>query len=249
INQFVNGVRPFPTVSASSAILPGALLGNITETDSLGVSHYKALWLSATQRLSRGLQFDASYTLSKSTAYNSLSENTIRVQNSFDIAGDLGPSDYDARHRFVINTIYQLPFTGNSFAEGWQIGEIVQAQTGNQLNIVTNIPTFNGVVNTLRPDLIGKLNVVGDPNKWFNNTVCNRSVAGSCTADSVFAIPISPDGTTYHFGNLPRNAVYGPGFRNVDLSITKNTPIGGMRRVQLRLEIFNLLNTANYGQP
>src|SRR5262249_8442553 len=58
INQFVNGVRPFPTVSASSAILPGALLGNITETDSLGVSHYKALWLSATQRLSRGLQFD-----------------------------------------------------------------------------------------------------------------------------------------------------------------------------------------------
>jgi len=44
-------------------------------------------------------------------------------------------------------------------------------------------------------------------------------------------------------------AVYGPGFRNVDLSITKNTPIGGTRRVQLRVEIFNLFNTANYGQP
>jgi len=247
-NQFINGIRPYPTVSASSSILPGAALGNITEIDATGVSRYKALWLSATQRLSRGLQFDASYTLSKSTDYNSLNENTIRVQNSFNIAGDLAPSDYDARHRFVINTIYQLPFSGNAFAEGWQIGGIVQAQTGNPLNIVTNIPTFNGVVNTLRPDLIGKLNDIGDPNKWFDNTVCDPRIAGSCTASSVFALPVSADGT-FHFGNLPRNAVLGPGFRNVDLSITKNTPVNGRQRVQLRIEIFNLFNTANYGQP
>ena len=248
LNQFVNGVRPFPTVSASSDILPRTPLGNITETVSLGESHYKGLWLSATQRLSRGLQFDASYTLSKSTDTNSLSENTIRVQNSFDILGDLAPSDFDARHRFVINTIYMLPFTGNALAEGWQIGGIVQAQTGNPVNLVTNVTTFNGVVNTLRPDLIGTLNVVGDPTRWFDNAACDPRITGSCTASSVFAIPVSPDGT-FHFGNLPRNAVYGPGFRNVDLSITKNTPIGGTRRMQLRIEIFNLFNTTNYGQP
>ena len=248
LNQFVNGVRPFPAVSASSEILPRTPLGNITETVSLGESHYKGLWVSATQRLSRGLQFDASYTLSKSTDTNSLSENTIRIQNSFDILADLAPSDFDARHRFVISTIYQLPFTGNAFAEGWQIGGIVQAQTGNPVNLVTNVTTFNGVVNTLRPDLIGKLDVVGDPTRWFDNTACDPRIAGSCTASSVFAIPVSQDGT-FHFGNLPRNAVYGPGFRNVDLSITKNTPIGGTRRVQLRIEIFNLFNTANYGQP
>jgi hypothetical protein len=125
----------------------------------------------------------------------------------------------------------------------------VQAQTGNPLNIVTNVTTFNGVVNTLRPDLVGSLNVIGDPNQWFSNGVCNPSVAGSCTASSVFAIPIAADGTTYHFGNLPRNAVYGPGFRNVDLSITKNTPMAGRHRVQLRIEVFNLFDTANYGQP
>ncbi len=248
LNQFVNGVRPFPTVSASSAILPGTALGNITETVSLGESHYKGLWVSATQRLSRGLQFDASYTLSKSTDTNSLSENVIRIQNSFDILADLAPSDYDARHRFVINTIYQLPFTGNAFAEGWQIGGIVQAQTGNPVNIVTNVTTFNGVVNTLRPDLIGKLDVIGDRNQWFSNNACDPRIAGSCTASSVLAIPVSPDGT-FHFGNLPRNAVYGPGFKNVDFSITKNTSIGGNRRVQLRIEVFNLFNTANLGQP
>jgi carboxypeptidase family protein/TonB-dependent receptor-like protein len=248
LNQFVNGVRPFPTVSASSPILPGTPLGNIVEAVSLGESRYKGLWVSATQRLSRGLQFDASYTLSKSTDTNSLSGNVIGVQNSFNITGDLAASDFDARHRFVINTIYQLPFTGNALAEGWQIGGIVQAQTGNPVNIVTNVSTFNGVVNTLRPDLIGKLDVVGDPTRWFDNSACDPRIAGSCTASSVFAIPVSADGT-FHFGNLPRNAVYGPGFRNVDLSITKNTPIGGSRRVQLRVEIFNLFNTANYGQP
>ena len=248
VNQFVNGVRPFPTVSASSSILPGTALGNITEIDALGVSHYKGLWVSGTQRLSRGLQFDASYTLSKSTDYNSQSESIVRIQNSFDIAADLAPSDYDARHRFVINTIYQLPFTGSGFVEGWQVGGIVQAQTGNPLNIVTNVATFNGVVNTLRPDLIGNLNVLKDPNKWFDNTVCDPRIAGSCTASSVFALPVAADGT-FHFGNLPRNAVYGPGFRNVDLSITKNTPMGGKMRTQLRLEVFNLFNTANYGQP
>ena len=212
------------------------------------MSHYKGLWVSGTQRLSRGLQFDASYTLSKSTDYNSQSESIVRIQNSFDIAADLAPSDYDARHRFVINTIYQLPFTGNGFVEGWQVGGIVQAQTGNPLNIVTNVATFNGVVNTLRPDLIGNLNVLKDPNKWFDNAVCDPRIAGSCTASSVFALPVAADGT-FHFGNLPRNAVYGPGFRNVDLSITKNTPMGGKMRTQLRLEVFNLFNTANYGQP
>jgi Carboxypeptidase regulatory-like domain/TonB dependent receptor-like, beta-barrel len=248
LNQFVNGVRPFPTVSASSQILPGTPLGNITETVSLGESHYKGLWVSATQRLSRGLQFDASYTLSKSTDTNSLSENTIRIQNSLNILGDLAPSDFDARHRFVINTIYMLPFSGNALVEGWQIGGIVQAQTGNPVNLVTNITTFNGVVNTLRPDLIGKLDVIGDRNQWFENSACDPRIAGSCSASSVLAIPVSPDGT-FHFGNLPRNAVYGPGFRNVDLSITKNTPLGGNRRVQLRIEIFNLFNTANLGQP
>ena len=42
----MNGVRPFPTVSAASSILPGTPLGNIVEADALGVSHYKGLWLS-----------------------------------------------------------------------------------------------------------------------------------------------------------------------------------------------------------
>src|SRR5438552_13184206 len=121
VNQLVNGVRPYPTLSSSSAILPGRALGNITETDSRGWSHYKGLWLAANERPLKGLQFNASYTLSKSTDTNSLSRDIIVVQDSNNIADSVGPSDFDVRHRFVINTIYELPFKGNRLVEGWKI--------------------------------------------------------------------------------------------------------------------------------
>jgi hypothetical protein len=251
INQFVNGVRPFPALSSSSPINPGSAVGNITQTSSLGWSNYKGLWVSATERPVHGLQFTASYTLSKSLDTNSLSNNTIIVQNSFDIGNSYGPSDFDARHRFVVNAIYDLPFRGNHFVDGWQIGVITQAQTGNPLNIVTNITTLNGIVNTLRPDLIGDPTIVGSVGQWFNNSVCDPRIAsgaGSCVQGSIFALPYSPDGTL-HFGNLGRNAVYGPGFSNTDLSVIKNVNLAGTARLQLRLETFNIFNQANFGQP
>jgi hypothetical protein len=59
---------------------------------------------------------------------------------------------------------------------------------------------------------------------------------------------VSPNGV-FHFGNLGRNAVTGPGFSTADLSIVKNTGIRGTHRLQLRVEVFNLFNRANFGQP
>jgi hypothetical protein len=254
INQFTAGVRPYPRLSASSSILPGAALGNITEVTSLGYSNYKGLWITANQRSLKGLQFNASYTLSKSTDTNSLNSQQAPMlveQNSFDLADSVGLSDFDARHRFVINAIYELPFQGNRAVEGWQIGIITQAQTGNPINVVTNINTFTGVVNILRPDLIGTPNIVGSPDRWFNNAVCDprlTSGAGACGPNSVFALPVSVGGV-FHFGNLGRNAIIGPGFSNTDLSILKNLSVGAQARLQFRVEVFNLFNQANFGQP
>jgi hypothetical protein len=251
INQFVDGARPYPALSATSPIMPGAPLGNITDVASLAWSNYKGLWVSATERPLRGFQFNASYTLSKSMDTNSLSNNIIVVQNSYDIGNSYGPSDFDARHRFVINAIYDLPFGGNRFSEGWQIGLITQAQTGNPVNVITSITTFNGVANTLRPDLIGNPSVVGSVGQWFNNSVCDPRIAsgaGACVPGTVFALPYSPDGSL-HFGNLGRNAIYGPGFSNTDLSVVKNITLAGTARLQLRAEAFNLFNQANFGQP
>ena len=227
INQFVNGVRPYPRLSPTSPILPGASLGNMTEVGSFGESRYHGLWISANQRLSRGLQFNAFWdTLSKSTDFNSLSSQGVVVQDSFNLADSEGPSDFDARHRFVINAIYELPFTGNWLKEGWQVGLIVQAQTGNPISIVTAINTFTGVAITLRPDLVGDPAIVGTLDKWFEQLgVRIPRISGSCGAGFVFALLVSPEGA-FHFGNLGRNAIRGPGFSNTDLSLIKNTRVG-----------------------
>ena len=228
INQPVNGVRPFPALSATSSILPGRTLGNITEVGSSGNSSYNALWLTATRRFTKGCQFNASYTWSKSIDYTSFSTGGILIQNSYDLPGERGPSDFDARHRFVFTSIYELPFKQNRFVSGWQLGVIVQAQSGNPFNVVTSNSTVNGVANTLRPDVHGAVAVLGDVDQWFDTSVFS-AVA--------------------RFGNLGRNAIVGPNFNNTDVSIIKNTYFRDALRVQFRAEVFDVFNHANFGRP
>ena len=228
LNQPTGGVRPYPALSASSPILPGTPLGNITQVESSGISSYNALWVSANQRLARGLQFNASYTWSKSLDYNSFSSGGIVGQNSYDLRGDRGLSDFDARRRAVVSALYALPWRGNQFVAGWQFAVIVQAQSGNPVNLVTSNSTVNGVANTLRPDLTGPLNISGSVDHWFDTSVFT-------------AVP--------RFGNLGRNVVSGPGFNNTDFSIIKNTKISEKMWAQFRAEFFDLFNHANFGQP
>ena len=228
LNQPVNGVRPFPTLSLSSPILPGTPLGNITQVEGSGKSSYNALWVTATRRFARDLQFDASYTWSKSLDYNSFSTGGIVTQNSYDLTNSRGLSDFDARHRFVISALYELPFRGNRLVEGWQVAAIVQSQSGSPVNIVTTNSTVNGVAGTLRPDVDGPINILGRVDAWFDT--------------SVFT-PVP------RFGNLGRNVVIGPAFNNTDFSITKNTKFGDTVRVQFRAEFFDVFNHANFGQP
>jgi hypothetical protein len=232
LNQILaNRARPFTAVSANSSILPNTLLANITQRESGGNSNYNALWVTANKRFSKGLQFNASYTFSKSIDYNSRTNQGITVQDSFNVRGDRGLSDFDARHRFVINTLYELPFKGGRLVEGWQVSTIVQLQSGNPVNLLFNNTTFTGTA-TLRPDVVGPITILEDPNQWFNT--------------SSFVAPTSP---TVHFGNLGRNVVIGPGFNNVDFSVLKNTNITESVRVQFRTEIFDLFNHTNFGQP
>ena len=267
INQYViPGVttnRPFNRLSASSPILPNTVLGNITESTSLGWSDYKGLWITANHRLSHGLQLQGSYTLSKSTDTNSY-DGTLTAQNNFDLADSVAASDFDVRHRVSVNASWDLPFHGNRLKDGWQLVVVEQAQTGNPFNIVTNITTITGTA-TVRPDLIGALPAINPhPNndqngfpvsyQWFDGqtTVCDPRIAagaaGACTSSSVFALPYSAAGVA-HFGNLGRNVMYGPGFGNTDFSIIKNVKLQGSARAQLRIEVFNLFNQANLGQP
>ena len=244
VNQFLidTNTRPYPRIASTSPIQPGSNVGNITEITSAGRSRYKGLWFTLQQRLKGGLQFNGSYTLSKSEDTNSLNSQGVVVQDSTDIQNDFAPSDYDVKHRYVVSAIWELPFKGSQLKEGWQIAIVTQGQTGNPINILTNL-NFTGNAN-IRPDLVGNLVVTGDPNRWYSTEVCDPRVAGSCTSSSVFALPVGPN----HFGNLARNAVRGPGFYNTDFSIIKRTRIS-KATLELRAEAFNVFNHPNLGQP
>jgi hypothetical protein len=227
LNQPVNGVRPYAALSAASPIRPGAALGNITQVESSGFSSYRALSFIATQRLSRGLLFDGSYTWARSLDTNSLNSSNFNVQDGYDIPSQYGLSDFEARHRFVLSAIYELPFTGSGWTREWQVAAIVQSQSGNPVNIVTSNATLNGVANTVRPDLVAPIRIVGSVDQWFDPA-------------SFAAVP--------RFGNLERNAVIGPAFHNTDLSVRKHLRMGRYR-VQLRADVFDLFNHANFGPP
>ena len=228
LNQPINGVRPHPALSASSPILPGRPLGNITQAESSGVSSYNALWVTLNQRLARGLQINSSYTWSKSLDYNSLSSQGVVVQDSYTLPRDSAPSDFDARQRLVVSAIYELPFRGHWSIEGWQLAAIVQSQSGSPVNIVTSNSTVNGVPNTVRPNVTGPIEITEEVEHWFDTSVFTPATG---------------------FGGLGRNVIIGPAFNNTDFSIIKNSQIREGVRVQFRAEVFDLFNHANLGQP
>jgi outer membrane receptor protein involved in Fe transport len=272
LNAALNAVRRYPTVSSGSPIAPNVPMLNITFREGTGNSNYNALWVTANKRLSRGLQFNASYTFSKSIDYNSQSSQIVTVQDSYNLRGDRGLSDFDARHRFVVSGLYELPFTGNQFKEGWQLSLITQLQSGNPVTLLagnagpitglttltTNANSLTGLA-TLRPDVTGPITIsqttIAAPSiigvQYFPNQVCDPRPGGSCPSGSVVILPVGfiNGKTVYHFGSMGRNVVIGPGFNNSDISLIKRTKFGENKLIEFRWEVFDVFNHANFGQP
>jgi len=236
-NQPVNGARPYARLSAGSPIAPGQLLGNITVNESDANSSYQALWATLNKRFSKNLQFQAAYTLSKSIDENSRNFQGVVIQDSYNVHGDRGLSDFDARHRLVINGVYTLPFHGNRLVEGWELALIETLQTGNPINFRTTVTTLTGAA-TLRPSVTGPVEVGLSPatngSATFINYLQNASVFYNQGAA---------------FGNLGRNVVIGPGFANLDFAVVKNTRINERFNLQIRADAFDTFNHPNYGQP
>ncbi|HEU4934324.1 MAG TPA: carboxypeptidase regulatory-like domain-containing protein [Pyrinomonadaceae bacterium] len=269
LNAALNPVRRFPTLSASSPIEPGKPLLNITFREGTGNSNYNALWVTANKRMGKGLQFNASYTFSKSIDYNSQSSQGVTVQDSYNLRGDRGLSDFDVRHRFVISGLYELPFKGNQLKEGWQFSFIEQSQSGNPVTLLAgnagaigaNIPAANANsltgLATLRPDVTGPVTIsptaapTGIGVQWFPNLVCDPRPGGSCPSGSTVVLPVQFIGgkTIYHFGSMGRNVIIGPSFHNTDLSLIKRTKLSERQMIEFRWEVFDVFNHANFGQP
>jgi len=269
LNAALVATRPFPALSPTSPIAPGVPLQNITFRESTGNSSYNALWVTANKRLSGGLQFNASYTFSKSIDYNSQSSQGVTLQDSNNIKGDRGLSDFDARHRFVISGLYELPWKKDSVLGGWQFSAIVQSQSGNPVTLLAgnagaitggapaaNANSLTGLA-TLRPDVGAPITIspvaatTGNGVQWFPNLVCDPRPGGSCPAGAVAILPVAfvSGKTIYHFGSFGRNTIIGPSFNNTDFSIIKRTKVGENKIIEFRWEIFDLFNHANFGQP
>jgi hypothetical protein len=210
-------------------------------------SNYNAFQASLKQRLSRGLNFSATYTLSKSIddASNGIFSGTRGVsfpQDSFNLAAERAISVFDQRHRFMTNFTYDLDFLTTlgslpkSLTGGWQIGGIYTAASGLPTTpFVSGDVSGTGELND-RPNLIGdpRSGAQRDAANWFNK--------------SAFVTPANGM-TTFAFGTSGRNTIIGPRLHIVDLSVGKTTKLNDRFTTQFRAEAFNLFNHANLALP
>jgi hypothetical protein len=244
-NQPISGVRPYPKLSATSPIDAGMPLSNILVYESVGNSSYNGLWVELKKHLSKGLLLDASYTYSKSIDDNSRNVQGLVVQDSYNIRGDRGLSDFDARHHFVVSAVYDLPFHGNRFKEGWEVSLIDTVQSGNPINFHLSNTSFAGAA-VLRPDVTGP--VVTGITPATNGSPINVSYVQN---PSVFVNQGTTPGTVLGFGNLGRNVVIGPGVLDTDFALIKYTRLGKSERLHfvIRADAFDLFNQTNFNQP
>ena len=128
---------------------------------------------------------------------------------------------------------------GGRLGDGWQVNTIATFQSGTPFTITTGTDASGTGVRSDRP------NLVGDP---YASVVQPTSATSRCRCStSTRRRSRTPAAGT--FGNLARNALYGPGFKSVDLSVFKTTKLSGSASVQLRLELFNVFNTINWANP
>ena len=232
-----------------NALRPYQGFGSIRETDNVANSIYHSLQIAWNRRFSGGLQFGASYTLSKSMDNGSNQRDV--VPDTYDPGLMWGPSEFDSRHIVIVNYLYDLPFfrhqsgvVGKALG-GWQISGITQFQTGLPCSVagpndyagVGLDSNFGCGVNGQYWVVHGTPGIIGTfgPNgQWFSTTNPDGS--------AIFTAP--PKGTFNT--QLVRNIIRQPGFQNWNLGLFKEFPIGEKRGFQFRAEAYNVWNHPNW---
>jgi hypothetical protein len=165
----------------------------------------------------------------------------------YDPSADRGNSDFDQRHNFVVFSYWDVSAPKLSrrldwFLQGWRLSELAAFRSGFPYNIIgpTNAIKGQGLIANNRPDLVNPSAV------FLPNEI---PVPGGEKLLSKAAFAPAPVST---LGTLGRNALSGPGFYNLDLSISRSFPlpwIGEAGRLMLRADAYNVLNHANLGNP
>ncbi|MFN0120581.1 MAG: TonB-dependent receptor domain-containing protein, partial [Blastocatellia bacterium] len=250
--SLVNGQTTNTAANASLRVpyvgfSPTGLVWLETSTDS----RYNALQASVTQRLSKGLRFLASYTFAKSLDNNSGSgtgatfTNFDGDQNRLDL--NRGLSDFDRKHRLVVNFSYNIPkfgfglndtALGKRLFDGWQLAGLGVMQSGTPISILdTSGAAFYGTANSRASFAAGATvatatlsgRVQDRLNEYFSKAAFVRS--GN------------------EFGNAGRNILRGPRQRNLDLAVNKRFAVTEKFGLEWRAEFFNLFNLVNFANP
>jgi hypothetical protein len=222
-----------------------------------GDSWYRALIVDLRKRWSGGVQLQSSYTWSKAedTTQNAtfFSDSTTASVSALPEAipdYNKGLADFHAEHNWVMHFIWDvprlsMPSVASAILNDWQISGIVRMRSGNPLTVFVQTnrsrslwsPSLGPGTGPDRPSFAPGRGaddaVTGDPEQWFDPS----------------AFVLQPAG---RLGDTGRNAFIGPDLKTVDLALTRRAPwrmLGPGARVEFRLEVFNLLNRANYGAP
>jgi outer membrane receptor protein involved in Fe transport len=229
--------RPINLFDPVAGRRPNPAFGEIVFRENAGRSKYDALQLSLNLRRWQGLAFDAYYTLARSWGYYgpdaTLTADTT-VQNPNDISGSAGPKTGDARHRFVGTYSYEVPA---ALAGGWTVQGIVTWRSGLPVNVTAGVDLVgNRRIAGQRPDRVAGADPYvagGDGLLWLNRAafdVATPRVAG-------------------RFGTLGFNALRGPSAFTFDLALHKRLQLGSNHQITVRLEAFNILDRAVFGNP
>lgn len=227
---------------------PGNIWGNSGIQRTIGTSNYNSLQISADKRVSHGLLFTASYTYAHSLDTGSSFEDvSFLAAGGFDPYGnrarDYGSSAFDARHRVTFVFGYEFPRTHvlPVALNGWRITGSTVAQTGfpvnlqdsNELSLVCST-TFAFYACPDRPDVVSAVKYrdprASSTHQWFDPASFTDNAVGT-------------------LGNAPRGLLRGPDYWGTNFSIQKDTRITEGKTFQMRMEIYNLFNHANFANP
>jgi hypothetical protein len=240
INQLLPGtIQANPGVNAN-ALRPFLGLGILGLAENSGSSLYNGLQVSVERRFSAGFQFGASYTLSRSE--DNGSSLTDVLPNAYNDRDYYGLSDFDHTHVLILSSIYEIPFAKGSgswtrrLLGNWEASSVFQAQSGTPFSVRKSVD-YAGVGAGSGNQF---WNLTGDPHLeptaftdsavWFNKAAFTQPTAGT-------------------FGVQPRNLLRSPGFWNIDVGLRKEFFTTEVQHLQMRWEIFNLLNHPNWNGP
>ena len=234
-------------------------LGKIQYLSDYGSVSYNSMQVKFTKRESRNLSFLLSYTYSHDldngpAPFNLGHYNNNEPQDPYNLHAEWAASDNDLRHNFVFSGLWRLPFgqgqkfgsswgpVTNAILGGWQLNSIYNMRTGIPVNVVRgNNPS--SVLPGLRPDLIADPVIPRDQRtllRYFNTDAFTSAPFDCSTPTSV---------TCNAPGDAGRNLLRGPGYINLDASLFKIFSFTERFRLELRLELFNTLNTPHFANP